>query len=231
MNIVQRVILEPLERFYEKILEFLPSLFTSLLLLVIGIVLSAITKSVIFRILKAVSIDKHFGRFGMDEVLGRGGIKEPLSMLLSRMVGWITMFIFVVFALRALNIASVERLLEGFFVYLPNVFVAALILFFGYFLSNFLGRAALIASVNAGIKLSGIIARCVKLAVFLLSVTMALEQLGIGRNTIIIAFAISFGGVVLALAIAFGVGGKEIAREYLEEKMKAKEKKDEISHL
>jgi len=66
----------------------------------------------------------------------------------------------------------------------------------------------------------------------LLAVTMALEQLDIGRGTIVIAFAIIFGGIVLALAIAFGLGGRDIAKEYLEKKIKGEEeKKDEISHL
>ena len=60
---------------------------------------------------------------------------------------------------------------------------------------------------------------------------MALEQLGIGSNTIVIAFAISFGGVVLALSIAFGLGGRDIAKDYLEKKIKGEERKDEISHV
>jgi hypothetical protein len=60
---------------------------------------------------------------------------------------------------------------------------------------------------------------------------MALEQLGIGRGTIVIAFAVMFGGVVLALALAFGLGGKDIAKEYIEKKIKGEEKKDNIEHL
>ena len=127
---------------------------------------------------------------------------------------------------------AIEQILERFFLYLPNIFVAVIILFFGYLLSNFLGRAALIAAVNAGWKVSGLVGRLVKLTVFLLAVTMALEQLDIGRGTIVIAFAIIFGGIVLALAIAFGLGGRDIAKEYLEKKIKGEEeKKDEISHL
>ncbi|MBM4135525.1 MAG: hypothetical protein FJ241_01685 [Nitrospira sp.] len=102
---------------------------------------------------------------------------------------------------------------------------------FGYLLSNFLSRDALIAAVNAGLKLSGLIGRFVELIIFLLAVTMALEQLDIGRGTIVIAFAIIFGGIVLALAIAFGLGGRDIAKEYLEKKIRGEEKKDDISHL
>jgi hypothetical protein len=65
----------------------------------------------------------------------------------------------------------------------------------------------------------------------MLALTMALEQLGIGKETIVIAFAVMFGGAVLALALAFGLGGKDIAKEYIEKKIKGEEKKDNIEHL
>lgn len=231
MNVVQRVIVEPLGELYEKILHFLPNFLTSLFLLVIGLIVGWILRVFFTRLFRALGVDRHFERFGVGEVLGKGGIKEPLSVLLSKIIGWITVLIFIIIALSALDISSVQHLLEGFFFYLPNVFVAALVLLFGYLLSNFLGRAALIAAVNAGMKLSGLVGKCVKFTVILLSFTMALEQLGVGSNTVVIAFAITFGGVVLALSIAFGLGGRDIAHEYLERKFRGEEKKDEIDHL
>lgn len=134
-------------------------------------------------------------------------------------------------AVRALQMPTIERLFERFLLYLPHVFVAAMILLFGYILSNFFGRAALIASVNAGIKVSGLIGKFVKFTVFMLDATMALEQLGIGRETVIIAFAIVFGGIVFALAIAFGLGGKDMAKDYMEKRLFKEEEKDDIEHL
>lgn len=227
----QRVIIESLERLYGKVLQFLPNLFTAALLLILGFILAAVLKWGFLKLFRAFNLDRFFERFGMGELLGKGGIREPLSVLLSKIIGWIIVFTFIIISLQALNVPAVEGLLEGFFLYLPNIFVAALILLFGYFLSNFLGRTALIAAVNAGVKVSGLIGNLVRLSIFLLAVTMALEQLGIGRGTIIIAFAIIFGGVVLALSIAFGLGGRDIAKEYLEKKMKGEERKDSIKHL
>lgn len=159
-----------------------------------------------------------------------GGIKDTFSSLAARFAGWLIFFVFVIISLSSLNVPAIERLLERFFLYLPNIFVAIIILLLGYMFSNFFGRAALIASVNAGLEASGLIGRFVKLTIFLLAVTMALEQLGIGRETIIIAFAIVFGGIVLALSIAFGLGGRDIAKDCLEKKMKGEEK-DEIKYI
>ena len=230
MNIFERVITEPFERLYEQILQFLPNFLASLLLLIIGIVLGWLLRALSARIFRTLKLDRFAESLGLREVLQKGGIKDPLSELLSRIIGWITVITFTIIALRTLDIPTVERLLERFLLYLPNVFAAALILFAGYLLSNFLGRAALIASVNAGIKISGMIGKLVKITVLILSVTMSLEQLGIGSGTIVVAFAIVFGGIILALALAFGLGGRDIAKNYLEKKMKGEEN-DEIEHI
>ena len=230
-NFLQRVIIEPFERFFEKVLQFLPDFFSAILIFAFGIVLGFILRAISLRLFRTIKLDKFSERLGVIELLRKGGIKDSVSVLLAKVIGWITIVIFAVISMRELEIPTVERLFESFLLYLPNVFVAALILLFGYLLGNFFGRAALIASVNAGIKISGLIGRFVKFTVFILSGTMALEQLGIARGTIIISFAIIFGGIVLALAIAFGLGGRDIAKEYLEKKVKGEEKKDEINHL
>jgi len=231
MNSIQQMIIEPFERFYLKIVQFLPNLLAALVILIAGFVLAGIFGWVFSRIFRSLGIDKYFQRFSIMEVLRKGGIEDPPSVLLSKVIKWTTIVVFIIISLYTLDSPTVERLLESFFFYLPNVFVAFLILLFGYIFANFIGRAALIAAVNAGIRTSGMMAKLAKLTILLLSVTMALEQLGIGKDTILIAFALLFGGIVLALAIAFGLGGKEVAKGYLERKMKGEEKRDEISHL
>lgn len=231
MEVLQRLLIEPVERFYEKILLFLPNFLMSILILAIGIILAKILKVIVLKILNAVKLDRFSERSGLMELLKKGGVKDSLSSVLAKIIGWITIIIFAIISLRVLAIPMIESLFERFILYLPHVFVASLILLVGYALGNFFGRAALIASVNAGIRVSGFIGKAVKFTVFILAATMALEQLGIGKETVEIAFAIIFGGVILALAIAFGLGGRDIAKEYLEKKIKEEEKKDDISHL
>ena len=127
-----------------------------------------------------------------------------------------------------------HELLEKFLLYLPNIFVALVVLAIGWFLGNFLGRAALIASVNAGMKAAGPLSKGIKGAVLLFAFVMAFEQLGIGRSTVIAAFAIVFGGAVLALALAFGLGGKDLARSFLEKRFKKSgesDRGDGLKHL
>jgi hypothetical protein len=231
MNTIQRVFMEPFQKCYENLLFFLPNLLTSLIILIIGIVLAYVLKIVVSRFLRAIKLDRFAERSGLFEVLSKSGVKESSSTLISKVIEWLTVLTFVIIAMQNLKIPTVERLVERLFLYLPNIFVAAMILVLGYLLSNFFGRAVLIASVNSGIKSSGLIGKCTRFAVFILSATMALEQLGIGKDTVIIAFTVVFGGLVLAMAIAFGLGGKDIARDYLEKKIKDSEQEDEIRHL
>jgi len=233
VEFVQRLFIDPFNRFLDNLLLFLPNFLTALVILLVGLLLGALLKMIFVRLFRAVGIDGLCERTGMNQMLSKSGISDPLSLLLAKIIGGVTVAVFAVIAVQTISVPAVERLLERFFLYLPNVFVAFLVLFVGYLLSNFLGRAALIASVNAGVRFSGLVGRFVRYVILIMSVTMALEHLGIGSETVIIAFTIVFSGVVLAFALAFGLGGRDAARDYLDRKLKGSENDDadEITHL
>lgn len=219
------------QRLYEKFLLFLPSLVTALIVLLVGIILGSIVKVLFTRLFRAMGADKLSEMTGMKEMLHKGGIKRTISQLFPMILQWIIVAIFVTIALDTLNVRTINLLLQRFFLYLPNVFVALLIVFLGYILSNFLARACLIACVNAGVSHSGAAARLVKFVVFILSIAMALEQLGIATVSVVAAFCIVFGGIVLTLALAFGLGAKDVVRRHLEAKITSNREKDEIEHI
>lgn len=216
---------------YEKFLSFLPNLMTALVVLLLGVILGIVVRVLFARLFRAMGADTLSERTGMQEILHKGGIKRTISELLPLILQWIIVVVFITIALDALNVRTVNLLLQRFFLYLPNVFVALLIILTGYILSNFLARSCLIACVNAGISHSGAIARCVRFVVFILSITMALEQLGVATVSVIAAFCILFGGVILALSLAFGLGAKDIIRQHLEAKIRSNDERDDIEHI
>jgi hypothetical protein len=228
---MKNLFIEPLKHFIERIMSFLPNLLTSLVLIIAGLIIAWLLKNVVTKISGLLKIDVLSEKIGIVQILHRGGIKEPLSGLVSRLIYWIVLISFIIMGLDALKMLAVESLLERFLLYLPNVIVACIITLLGYLLGNFLGRAALIAAVNAGLSFSGLIGKFIKFTVFLLAASMALELLGIGKNTVLIAFAVVFGGVVLALSIAYGLGGRDAARDHIEKILKQKEDEDEITHI
>ncbi len=227
---LEKIVVGPFKAFVERLLTFLPNLLTSLVLIGAGLLIAWLAKVAVVKAAQFLKMDKLSERAGMKLMLERGGIKDPLPRLLGRIAYWLVVITFVIMGLNALSVPAVEELFERFFLYLPNVVMAAVVMVIGYTVGNFLGRAALIASVNAGLRISGLVGRLVKVTVFFISLTMALELLGIGEDTVLVAFTIVFGGLVLALSIAFGLGGKDAAKEYIE-KIREKEEKDEIEHI
>ncbi len=231
MDILRRIFLEPLERSLDKLIQFLPSFFMALFLLIAGLILGLVLRALFSRVLAAAGLDRIADKLGIHEVLTRGGVKASFSGLVARMVQWFTIAVFIVLATQTMGIPPLGHLLEDLVLYIPKMVVAAVILFFGYLLADFFGRATLVAAVNAGVDRSRFVGRFVKLVVFLFAATMALEHLGIGRETVLVAFAIILGGVVLACAIAFGLGAQHLARDYLEKKARGEDREDEFDHL
>ncbi|MBZ0156491.1 MAG: hypothetical protein K8I29_09830 [Alphaproteobacteria bacterium] len=230
-DIIEKLLIEPIRAFGERIVQFLPNLFSALFILLIGLLAAWATRYLLARLFRFMRLDNFSERSGVNRIIMKGGIREPFSVILAQFVGCLVSFSFAIIALNSLRVPAIEMLIEKFFLYLPNIFVAFLIILFGYLFSNFLERAALIASVNAGLRTAGTIGRLVRLFVFVFSFSVALEQLGIGKDTVTIAFALLFGGIVLGLSLAFGLGGKDIAKSYLEKRVFGKEKDDDIEHL
>lgn len=230
---MNNIFVEPFRKFVDNVAGFLPSLMTGLVIIFAGIIVAWLLKRIITGISVFLKIDRLSDRLGVMQILNKCGYREPFSKLFSLIVYWIVLLSFLIIGLNAFRIPAVENLLSEFLLYLPNIVLAVIVVIAGYMLGNFLGRASLIASVNAGVAFSGLIGKFVKFTVFIMAVTMALELLGIAEATVLIAFAIVFGGVVLALAIAFGLGGRDVAKEYIEKMLgeKKDEDKDEISHI
>jgi len=233
MNILDSILIEPLKNCFTNIMRFLPTVLTSFMILIIGVILAVCLRYFFQRVFRAFKLDSFLERSGLVELLKKGGVKENPSIIFARLIGWLIFFIFVLTAINTLQIQIAGRIFEGFLMYLPHLFAALFIFLAGYLLSNFIYRTVLIAAVNADNRFAGPVSKASKYAVIFLSITMALEQLGIGKETVVIAFAIIFGGLVLGCAIAFGFGGRDIAKTYLEKHLKEEkgEKKDEINYL
>ncbi len=230
-EIIERLVIEPLRRFADKAMEFLPNLVPAVVILLIGFAAGWLAQVILKRLFTVIKLDAFSERTGLMGVLEKGGLHEPFSRLLSRLIGGLIVFVFFLASLNNLEFGIIQNLIERLLFYLPNIFIALIILVLAYMLGNFLGRAALIAAVNAGMRISGLIGRSVKFLVFFLGLSMAIEQLGIGRDTVLVSFGIIFSGLVLAFAIAFGLGGKDAAKEYIEKRLKEKEPDDDIRHL
>ena len=234
-DIWRSAITDSFKKFFEKVITFFPNLLAMITILVIGFFIAWIFKMLVLRFLRAIQFDRVSERWGLTAILSKGGIVFSPANLLSRFFYWVIVLITLILGINALEVAATQNLVAQFFNYLPNVFAAILILVIGYLVAIFSGQAALIAAVNAQMESAKMLSRAIRWFIITLSLTMALYHLGIAEKVITAAFVILFGGTVLALAIAFGWGGRELAKDFLERLYKRETKKDDepdrISHI
>jgi hypothetical protein len=209
---------DPLAELGRQIEALMPHLFGMLVILIIGIVAAWLLNLGLRRILEVVRFDAWSEKVGFTAFLARGQILESPSRLMGRIIFWTVTAIFIMLALQQLEMRPIDRLIERVFDYIPDILAGLLILAIGYILSNFLARAVLIASVNAQLPHARLLAVGTRWGILLFTLAMALEQLGIGGHVVLVGFSILFGGVVLALALALGLGGKNLAKSFLEER-------------
>jgi len=226
---------DSLNKFLGKVITFFPNLLALITIFVVGFLIAWLVKLLLLRFLKAIQFDKMSERWGLTYMFSKGGMSYSPAHLLSRFFYWIIVLITLILGINALELTATQDFIARFFNYLPHLFAAMIILVIGYLIAVFLGQAALIAAVNAQMESARLVGRVIRWFIIILSLTMALSQLGIAQNVIVAAFTILFGGIILALAIAFGWGGRELAKDFLEKLSKRREKeggeKDNISHI
>ena len=228
-DFLNNTIMTPLQNLLEQIYAFLPNIFAMIFILLIGLVIGYGIKIFLSLFLKVIRFDKLSMRIGFANVLEKSGIRRKPSEFIVKLVFWSLFFIFIMLAINALKVQALDALVAQFFLFFPNI-VAGIILFFaGYLLSIFLARTVLITAVNYQIQFANFISRAVQIMVLLFFLAIALEQIGIGESIVIASFSIIFGGIVLAVALALGLGGRELGKKWLEKhfgKADSEEKND-----
>jgi small-conductance mechanosensitive channel len=169
---------------------------------------------------------------GTARLLNKAALPSS-SELLSAFVFWVTWLGFFLLGISELGL-GLQQHISHLFLYLPRILVAALIVLFGLAAASFFSRAALLAAVNSNWPSPRLISGAIRFALVVLALAMAFEQLGLAEQTIIAAFSILFGALMLGLAIAFGLGGQHLARRMLERRFSReheREHEDELSPL
>lgn len=216
-----------------QILLVLPRLLALATFVMLGLLMAWLVKQLTVRLLTAFRFDRLCERFGLNKPLAQAGIKQSVSIVVSRILFWVVFLLFAFMGVDAVNLPATAHLISQIVGFLPNVLAASLVLLIGVLSANFFAEAALIAAVNAQLQEARIVASLVRWGILLFTFAMVLTQLGIAKEIVISAFSITFGGVVFALALAVGLGARHLMRDTIERRLgKGKEEKvDELSHL
>jgi len=230
----QRAVVEPLLRLWEQTLNYLPNLLEALVVLAAGGLVALVVKQIVWRGLRAAQFDRLAERAGFAAVLDRVGLYRGSSYAVAQLAQGFLLLLTLLLVLNALG-PSGSDLVMRFFLYLPHLLIAIVILVVGGMAAGFFSRGALIAAVNARLNSARLLAGAVRAFIWMLAIIVALEHIGIGRTTVLITFGVLFGGLITAVAVAFGLAGKELAREALEGLLKRRPREEEeeegVHHL
>ena len=215
--------------------RFLPRLLEMLVIVFVGWLIAYLLKVLLRSVLKITRFDKLSEHTGATQFL-RSAALPSLTELVSRVAFWVAWIGFILLGVSVLGVVGIEQHVTSFFGFLPRLIAALVILFFGLLAASFFSRAVLLSGVNADVPSPRLISWAVRTMIILFVVSMGFEELGVGSHTVIVAFTLTFGALMLGLALAFGLGGKDLAKRYLEhrfgrEKDESREREDELSPL
>ena len=204
---------------------FVPRLVAATIIFTGGFVVSLLVRRATERLLAWLDADRLSLRTGLSELLRKADMPAA-EVLIARIVFWIVWIGFIVSAVDTLQFEPFQGLVEEFFRLVPRFLVALLVLALGFLAGNFLWRATLLASMKAGLPGARLLSGALRVLVIAIGIVMALEQLGLASVVVLTAFAITFGALMLGLAIAFGLGGRDAAKHLLEQQIQAKRERD-----
>lgn len=231
-EIIVSELTQAIEQMAREIAHYLPRLVVMLIIALIGWAIAYLLKLGVRSLLRLTKFSKLSENAGATQLLHQAALPSSTE-LASRFVFWVAWFGFVLLGISVLGIAGLEEYISRFFLFLPRLCVALVILFFGLVAASFFSRAALLAAVNANIRSSRMLSIAVRFVIIAFSLSMTFEVLGVAEQTMLIAFGTMFGAAMLGLAIAFGLGGQDLARRFLEKRLapSKEEREDELSPL
>jgi len=196
--------------------DFLPKLLAALVLLFFGWIIAKLVRAGVKRLLALAHFDRLAEKTGIEEFLKHGDMQITFAGIISEVCYWLVLLIVLVTVSSSLGLTAVADLFNRVVLYLPNVIVAVLILIFGTLLARFINRLVFAWLRNLGVEGALTISTLSEYAVQVFAIFVALEQLAIATQLLTTAFAILFGAFCLALALAFGIGGRDWAAGILQ---------------
>jgi hypothetical protein len=210
------VFLTSLNQFWVQLINFVPKLLAVVVILFFGWVIAKIVRTAVKRVLELIQFDKFAQKSGLEAFMNSGSVNVTLSGIISQVMYWLVIIMFVITGANTLGLSEVANLLHDLASYLPRIILAILVMIFGTLLARFINRLVFAWLHSIKFESALVVSTSVEYGIQILALFVALEQLGIGVQLIHSLFVIVFGAIFLALALAFGLGGREWAAKVIE---------------
>lgn len=199
----------------EAVAAFLPKALTALVVVLVGFVLAMIVAKAIRTLFSRFRLNDLLEKVGLTGILSRLGLTETPGFLLSRLIYYLIILLFVQSGAQAVGLHAVSDSITAFFAYLPNLLAALILLIIGMLVAQFAGTAVTRSAREGGVEFAPLLGRVVSSLVVFITGLMAVTQLGIQTDVIRSVVLVLLAGGSLALALSFGLGSREITRNML----------------
>ena len=210
------VMLEPLRAMLLQIGGFVPKLFLAVAVVLIGWLLARVIRFAIIKALRMVNFPVLTQRAGLDRFLSQGGFTTDTTVIIGWLAFWLVIVTSLVIAFNGLGLTYITDLLMRVVLFLPRAILSLVILAFGTYFARYVGDRVMTYCTNAGIRDGELLGRLSRYAIMGFVIVIALDHLNVGGDIVRDAFLIVLAGVVLAFALAFGLGGKGWAADLLQ---------------
>jgi len=210
------MLLEPVRALLQQIGAFLPRMLVAVGVLIVGWLVAKAARFAVVKALRAFNFHVLTERAGIDTFLQQGGTEKDATDLFGMIVYWLVILAALIVAFNGMGLSQVTDLLTRVVLFLPKLLVALLLLIFGAYFGRFVGQAITTYLRNAEIADAELLGHAVQYAIVAFVILLAFDHLDIGGGLIQNTFLIVLSGVVLALALSFGLGGRDRAAQLLE---------------
>lgn len=196
-------------------IEYAPRLVTALIILLAGWLLARLVATVVQRLAAKVRLEELLARTGIKAGLEKAQINRSGAQILGMLLYWIIFLNFILIALESLGLDAAVTPLRSLIAFLPRLLAALATLTAGVLLAQFLGKAAQAAMSSMGVEFHQEVGQGVNVLLIIMIVIVVLEQLGINASIMTNIFTNVITLAVAGLALAFGLGGRDVARSVL----------------
>jgi hypothetical protein len=215
---MKRFLRDMFAEFYDYFAEVFLSIIVMIVVMFAGLIISWFAKKLIENLLILFRFDRWAGEVGITNFLERGGVRSSPSKIIGRMVFWFLLIAFFSFGLNFMGVTQFAEYASRISTTLPHILVSLIIVVVGVIFSTFLSRVINVTCENAKIGYGAIIAKSVRIVLFIITFGIVFEYMGLGSTILSISFLIVFGGIVLTLSLALGIALSHIIADLIKSK-------------
>lgn len=212
---IGRTLYESTVRVLSQFASLLPGVLALFVAVLLSLAIAWVVSYALRHVLERINFDERLHRLGLAGI-AEWSPRESPALLVTRLAGWSIVVLGCILGLAAFDVTLTSALALDLFTYIPKVIEAAVLMVVGVIVARYLARNVLIGAVNMNLQYARLLSAGMKWMIMVLAIAMALDSLQVGRDIVHLAFGILFGGIVFALALAVGLGSKELVSRSLE---------------